>query len=168
MKPREPQVTAPEPSAEEVVFEGFLRTRGLKVTRERQGILRAILARQDHVDADTLVEQLRGSGVSRATIYRTLDLLVQCGLVRRHNLGSNHAVYEASYGQEHHDHLVCLDCGRVIEFHCPDLEALQDSVCERHRFRPHQHNLQIFGVCEACQPRFDPQTLPEKLARLHP
>lgn len=154
-------------SAEEVAFEAFLRSRNLKVTAERMGILRAIADRQDHVDADTLQAELRAQGISRATIYRTLDLLVQCGLVRRHSLGTSHAVFEPAFGVEHHDHLVCVDCGKVIEFFREDLEALQETICADHRFRPLQHTLKIFGLCETCDGRFDPQRLPEKLGQIH-
>lgn len=154
-------------TAEEVAFEAFLRSRNLKVTLERMGILRAIVQRKDHVDADTLQAELRAEGISRATIYRTLDLLVQCGLIRRHNLGTSHAVFEAAYGTDHHDHLVCVDCGKVIEFFQEDLEAMQEAICKEHRFRSLQHTLQIFGLCETCETRFDPERLPDKLRQIH-
>lgn len=154
-------------SAEEIAFEAFLRARNLKVTTERMGILRAIVQRRDHVDADTLQAELRDHGISRATIYRTLDLLVQCGLVRRQNLGTNHAVFEAAFGTEHHDHLVCVDCGKVIEFFREDLEKLQETICVEHHFRPLQHTLQIFGLCEGCEGRFDPNRLPKQLSQIH-
>lgn len=133
-------------------FREFLATRGLRMTRERIMILDAILAASDHFDAEKLYSDLRAreSLVSRATVYRTLDLLVQCGLVDRSRFGSDAFSYEPMHGREHHDHMVCTACGHVIEFVSEEIERLQDLACVAHDFQSHTHRLTIFGLCARC------------------
>ena len=111
-------------TAEAHRFEAYLRSKKLKLTGERMEILAAVFQKNAHFDAEELHGELKhhGRDISRATVYRTLDLLVQCGLVRKSSLGSSHANYEAAHEDEHHDHLICLNCNRVIEFYRPDLE----------------------------------------------
>lgn len=158
------------PKSQEVTrFERFLKGRGLKLTGERFGILEAVFQRNHHFDAETLVAELRQDGgeVSRATVYRTLDLLVQCGLVRKNSLGSNHANYEAARGNDHHDHLICLNCNKVIEFFRSDLERLQENVCVEQGFQPLHHSLQIFGLCADCKDKADTQKIQGRLSQLH-
>lgn len=156
-------------SAEQARFEGFLRSRQLKLTGERKAMLAAVLERGSHFDADTLHLALkqRGEDVSRATVYRTLDLLVQCGLVRKDSLGHQQAQYEAVRAGEHHDHLICLRCSNVIEFFRPDLEALQDAICAEKKFKPLHHSLQIFGLCKSCQGKVDEAELAGLVSHIH-
>ena len=103
--------TKREKTPEELRFEHFLRGRNLKLTGERMAILEVIFRNSQHFDAEMLHADLKAQGgdISRATVYRTLDLLVQSGLVRKNSLGSSHANYEAARGNEHHDHLICLN-----------------------------------------------------------
>jgi Fur family ferric uptake transcriptional regulator len=133
-------------------FREFLATRGLRMTRERVVILDAILAARDHFDAEKLYLDLRArrSLVSRATVYRTLDLLVQCGLVDRERFASDTFSYEPMHGRAHHDHMVCTDCGHVIEFMSPEIERLQAEACAEHDFAAATHRLTIFGRCARC------------------
>jgi Fur family transcriptional regulator, ferric uptake regulator len=156
-------------SAEELHFEHFLRGRGLKLTGERMAILEAIFQSSRHFDAEMLHADLKtqGGDISRATVYRTLDLLVQCGLVRKNSLGSSHANYEAAHGNEHHDHLICLNCNQVIEFFRADLEKLQETICEEKGFRPLHHSLQIFGLCAGCKDSADEIKILGRVAQLH-
>ena len=150
-------------------FEAFLRERGLKLTSERKELLKAVVRLTEHFDADHLHLKLKQQGkeISRATVYRTLYLLVQGGLVRKQTLGDQHAHYEAVVGDEHHDHLICLNCQKVIEFFREDLETLQDQICEAHRFQALHHSLQIFGLCDDCRGKTDAGRLASKLAHLH-
>lgn len=138
-------------------FEQRLRAQGLRVTSERRAILDYALRHSDHFDAEELLGALRDEGVpvSRATIYRTLTCLVKAGLLRRHPLTDRRAFYEPDFGGTHHEHLVCVRCGKILEFVEDEIERLQEGVCERHAFRPLRHTLQIYGVCESCQ-RADP------------
>ena len=111
-------------------FEAFLRSRQLKLTGERLELVEEVFGQPHHFDADQLHMTLKqkGKAISRATVYRTLDLLVQCGLVRKSSFGDQHAHYEAVRSDEHHDHLICLNCEAIIEFFRPELEALQEQI----------------------------------------
>jgi Fur family ferric uptake transcriptional regulator len=145
----------PEAVDERKLFADFLRRRGLKTTRERTALFEEIFATHHHFDADDLVVRLRGNGkkVSRATVYRTLDLLYDCGLVSRVRLNDEKYRYERLLIGEHHDHLVCTSCGGVIEFVESRIEELQEAVCRKHGFAATTHSHQIRGVCAECQAR---------------
>lgn len=151
-------------------FEDFLRGRNLKLTEERRSLVEAVFSEEHHFDADELHMNQKGQGrdISRATVYRTLDLLVQAGLVRKSSFGDQHAHYEAVRHDEHHDHLICLNCHTIIEFYRADLEALQDRICEEHRFKALHHSHQIFGLCEKCQKKgADELFLAHKVSQLN-
>lgn len=168
MSPR--RATAPPAHLEEHArFEGFLRGRQLKLTEERRALLDAVLGWERHFDADELHMGLKAKGqdISRATVYRTLDLLIQCGLVRKQSFGDQHAHYEAVRHNEHHDHLICLSCNRITEFFRPDLEALQDAICDDHGFRALHHSLQIFGLCSACKDKTQDAEVMHRVAQIH-
>ena len=94
--------------------------------------------------------QARGLKISRATVYRNLDLLVECGLARKQRLGRRRFLYEHVHAGQHHDHLVCTGCGRVVEFVSPGIAALQTEICRAHGFVPSRHTLQINGLCNRC------------------
>ncbi len=151
-------------------FESFLRSRQLKLTGERLELVEEVFGQAHHFDADQLHMALKqkGKAISRATVYRTLDLLVQCGLVRKSSFGDQHAHYEAVRSDEHHDHLICLNCDAIIEFYRPKLEALQDAICQEYGFKPMHHSHQIFGLCKDCQNReTDAPTLAHRLSQLN-
>jgi len=134
-------------------FERFLETRGLKLTRQRQAVLREIFQDNGHFEAEELVTRLRGSStrVSRATVYRTLELLQECQLVDKLDFGTTRSFYEHISPDAHHDHLICTVCGTVIEFHNPQLEGMQQEICSRYNFQETHHSLRIFGKCDKCQ-----------------
>ncbi|HEX7706727.1 MAG TPA: transcriptional repressor [Thermoanaerobaculia bacterium] len=146
-------------------FRQFLVDQGLKLTKERESLLREIFATHYHFEADELLGKLKEKGIktSRATIYRTLDLLVRSGLVRRVHLGEEHYHYERVTRDSHHDHLICTTCGTVIEFHDEDLEARQLVICKRKKFMPTFHNLQILGICETCQRKGEQPDSPDRV-----
>jgi len=106
-----------------------------------------------HFDADQLFASLASKGLkaSRATVYNTLDLLVDCGLISRYRFGENHSRYEKAFGKPRHDHLICLECGDIIEFVSEKLEKIQREVCDEKRFIHRNSSLQIFGICAKCQ-----------------
>lgn len=139
-------------SREREQFLQYLRENGHRVTSERLTLFDEIFSQHGHIDAEQLLESLREREVkiSRATVYRNLDLLVECGLVRRHRLGRRRYLYEHVHPGQHHDHLVCTECGRVVEFVSPGISALQAEICRAHGFEPSRHQLQIFGVCTRC------------------
>ena len=143
----------PLEAAERGRFFDYLGQRKLRRTQERATILHELFTIRDHFDVESLLYKLRkkGHAVSRATIYRTLKHLLEAGLLRRVDLGRQRASYEPVLGHEHHEHLVCLACGKVVEFRASTMEHEQDRVCEEYRFKPVRHSYQILGYCEACQ-----------------
>ena len=146
-------------------FQRFLQGEGLKLTNERAALVREIFAQHYHFDADELLIRLkqRNIKISRATIYRTLELLVKSGMVRRVHLGEDHYHYESVGADSHHDHLICTTCGDVIEFHDPVLEARQREICKKNKFKPTFHNLQILGVCNDCCARGEHPDAPDRV-----
>lgn len=134
------------------ILKKFLEEKKLRPTRERFLLLDEILKMSGHFDADQLFATLTKKGLkaSRATVYNTLDLLVSCGLISRYRFGENHSRFEKAFGRPRHDHMICLECGEIIEFVTPKLEMIQKEVCEEKRFHPHNSTLQIFGICSRC------------------
>ncbi len=124
-----------------------------RATSERFAILDAVLQTQGHFDAETLYYRLITNGVkvSRATVYNTLDLLKDCGLVSKYRFAENSSRYEKAYGRPQHHHLICLQCGDIIEFVNERLERIQDDVCKDKGFQPQSSSLQIFGTCAQCR-----------------
>lgn len=124
----------------------------MRVTRERMVLFEEIYDQHQHIDADCLLESMQRNGlkISRATVYRNLELLVECGLVRKHRLGRNRYLFEHIHAGQEHDHLVCTRCGRVVEFVSPGIAAMQAEICRAHGFVPARHNLQIQGLCTGC------------------
>ena len=136
-------------------IEAFMRSRGLKLTGPRRRVVQKILSVKGHVTADELIDRLRNdrTPVSKATVYRTLALVSQSGLIDGHDFDSGRRVYEPMVGRAHHDHLYCIACGKVIEFEEEAIERLQDMVVQRHQFTPVYHSHKIFGYCSACGKR---------------
>jgi len=134
-------------------IEEYMRSRGLKLTGPRRRVVQKILSVKGHVTADELIDRLRNdrTPVSKATVYRTLALVSQSGLIDGHDFDSGRRVYEPMVGRAHHDHLYCIACGKVIEFSEEAIERLQDRVVARHRFTPVYHSHKIFGYCAGCR-----------------
>jgi Fur family ferric uptake transcriptional regulator len=137
------------------VFTEFLKKKSLKTTRERTALFDEIFSTHRHFDAEDLVIRMRerGTKISRATIYRTLEILHGCGLVGRVRLNEEKYRYERLKRGEHHDHLVCTSCGKVVEFIDHAIEKRQDAVCRAHDFRATAHSHQIWGLCGSCRTR---------------
>jgi Fur family ferric uptake transcriptional regulator len=138
----------------EAIFRRSLEQGGLKYTSERREILKAVLSTHEHFDADWLFVEMRklGAKASKATVYRSLALLCEVGILREVFHGPHGAYYEHVYGHEHHEHMICLACGKVIEFISRKLEELQEDACRAMDFQPVRHHLQVFGYCGDCQP----------------
>ena len=131
------------------LFRAFLKKRNLRQTPERFMVLEEVYATNDHVDADELYLRLKqkGNRISRATVYNTLDLLLDCDLVGRHQFGKNQAKYERAYSYWQHDHLICLDCNEVLEFCDPRIQGIQEMVAEIYQFDIKHHALHLYGHC---------------------
>ena len=151
-------------------FENFLGTQGLRLTQERVALVREIFSTHYHFEADELLLKMKQKAVkiSRATIYRTLELLVKSGMVRRVHLGEDHYHYEYVSGNSHHDHLICTTCGSVIEFHDTTLENRTREICEKKKFTPTFHNLQILGICDPCRRKGQHPQSPDRVQMIGP
>jgi len=147
-----------------------LRERGLRATPERLSILDRAFGLRGHFDAEELVGAVRASGspASRATVYRTLGHLVSTGLLRRHEMPEGAARFEPREGRPPHEHLLCIECGTMLEFVEDGIERLQGEVCRRHGFRPPTHSLQIRGVCRSCRRMAGRSTAPRNGPEVSP
>ncbi len=137
---------------EELTFREYLTEQGLRFTSERRMILAEVFRRHEHFEAEDIILGLREHGfrVSRASIYRTLPLLVESGLLRSVHSDEKHSHYEHVFGHEHHDHLICTRCGKTVEFKDDGIEQTQNRVCADHGFTPVHHCLEIVGICADC------------------
>jgi Fur family transcriptional regulator, ferric uptake regulator len=137
---------------ERVVLEQYLRERGQKMTSPRETVLDAFLKLERHVTAEELFEAARriDPGIGQATVFRTIKLLAEAGLAREACPDEGGRHYEHAYGHEHHDHLVCAECGAVVEFKDNAIERAQDSIYRAHGFKPSGHKLELLGTCPAC------------------
>jgi Fur family ferric uptake transcriptional regulator len=133
-------------------FRDFLRRRGLKSTRQRDLIVSEFGQVRGHVSVDELLQRVRSadSGVGTPTVYRTLKLLIEAGLAGARNFGEGFARYEP-LSEDHHDHLICESCGRIVEFHDDELEERQSAVAMELGFRVTHHRHELFGICPSCQ-----------------
>ncbi|MGH7754079.1 MAG: Fur family transcriptional regulator [Gemmatimonadales bacterium] len=134
-------------------FRHHLRDHNLPVTHQRLAVADVVFTAEAHLSVDEIERALkrRGVRVGTATVYRTLDVLKQGGLIREHDFGEGFKRYEPASGQEQHQHLICAGCGKVMEFANERLERMVALVAEEVEFRPHHHRLEIHGLCRECQ-----------------
>lgn len=135
------------------IFRLFLKDQGLQLTGQRELIIDEFLQTTSHVSVEEFYEQVkkREPSIGQVTIFRTLKLLVEAEIARPVNFGDKTIRYERSHGKKHHDHLVCLVCGTIIEVFDQELERIQDALCATYNFTPTNHRLEIFGTCPKCR-----------------
>ncbi len=135
------------------IFSAYLEQKAQRKTVERFQILEEIYSRHDHFDAEILYVDLKQKGlnVSRATVYNTLDLLISCDLIKKHQFGKNQAQYEKSYGYKQHDHILCVDCKKVVEFCDPRIQQIKTMMGDLLNFTITHHSLNLYGICGNCQ-----------------
>ena len=135
------------------LFGRYLREQGLPVTHQREAVAEVVFATQEHLSVDDLEGRLRerGERIGKATIYRTLDLLVRSRLVEEHDFGEGFKRYEHRLSRQPvHEHLVCLECGKVIEFQSPEILGVETRIRTEHGFVPARHRLEVYGLCREC------------------
>jgi Fur family transcriptional regulator, ferric uptake regulator len=135
------------------LLNGFIRSKGLRYTPQRNLILEVFLSSEGHLSVDELHQLVikKDSSIGYTTVYRTMKLFVDCGLADEVDFSDGVPRYEHKYGHEHHDHLICVECGKYIEAVNPRIEQLQDDLARELSFVPMWHKLQIFGRCKDCQ-----------------
>lgn len=137
----------------DALLQRFMAEHGLKSTRQRELIIEAFFAQPGHLSVEELWARVRtlDQHVSVATVYRTMKLLAESGLAHAQNFGDGQTRYEAAVGREHHDHLICTSCSKIVEFEDNGIEALQDAVAARHGFKVTSHKMELYGLCKSCQ-----------------
>ena len=136
------------------LFARYLRDQGLPVTQQREAVAEVLFASDEHLSVDDIERELRqrGERIGKATIYRTLDLLVRSRLVEEHDFGEGFKRYEHRLSSHPvHEHMICVECGTVTEFESNELYRIENRVKDEYGFLPVRRNLEIYGLCKACQ-----------------
>ncbi|MCX6929267.1 MAG: transcriptional repressor [Verrucomicrobia bacterium] len=141
---------ADKTSARERFLE-FLARKNLRLTGQRRTIIETVFSTEKHFTAEELLKwaRRRDKSVSRATVYRTLPLLTESGLVREMDFGQDHKFYDPNYAAHpHHNHIICQDCGKIVEFESQKIAELEDEISRQLGFSVKAHRLQITATCE--------------------
>lgn len=138
---------------EKEIFSEHIQKAGLRHTAQRELILEIFLRTEEHLSSEDLYRLVskEDSSVGHTTVYRTLKLLTEAGLAREVRFGDGKSYYEHHYNHEHHDHMICTECGKVIEFFSPEIENLQETVAAEYGFKLTHHSMRILGLCADCQ-----------------
>ncbi len=137
---------------EQKIFDDFVKRKGLKHSEQRREILRTFLKTEKHLTPEELymLVKKKSPSIGFSTIYRTLKLLCECGLCRELKLEDGTVRYEHLYGHEHHDHLICVKCGKFVEVMNPEIERLQERLARKEGFVLQGHKLLMYGICREC------------------
>ncbi|HEY2409077.1 MAG TPA: Fur family transcriptional regulator [Polyangiaceae bacterium] len=144
---------APDAARLRADLEAYMTRRGLRSTEQRRLIIDTFFESTEHITIDTLLHQVRelDARVGYATVYRTMKLLAESGIVQEHKFGDGFTRYELADEEAHHDHLICLECGKITEFEEPAIEELQQRIATRYGFRVQAHKHELYGLCSDCQ-----------------
>jgi Fur family ferric uptake transcriptional regulator len=141
------------PSIKTNLFKARFSGKGLKSTRQREEILDVFLNSSGHRNLAQIYAQVTKihPKIGYTTVYRTLKLLTRLGLAAQRKFADGETQYEPTEGKTHHDHLICLECGKIIEFEDDALETLQAGIAQRHRFKVFHHRMELYGRCADCK-----------------
>lgn len=136
-------------------FQEYLSRQGLNLTRQREEILRCLMESDRHLGVEEVYDRVKRKDptIGRATVFRTVRLLQECGLVAEVGSTNGRSKFELKADRPHHDHMICVECGRIVEFQSPMMERFQDEAIRRHGFVALWHRHEIFGRCRDCQER---------------
>ena len=134
------------------VLENYISQNNLKITKQRRTVLKAFLECKNHISVEELYNTVLKTEpkIGLATVYRTLALLTKSGLALEMDFGDGQKRYESSYRTVHHDHMVCTECGKIIEFNHPLIEKYQEEIAKVNNFKITSHKLDLFGYCLDC------------------
>ena len=145
-----------ENSNEEIIDElkKIVKQKGLKYTEQREIVLSVLLDAQDHLTAEEVYNEIKKehteSNIGIATVYRALSFLEEVDLITSIAFGTDGKKYESN-AKSHHDHLICTNCGKIIEFMDDEIEKRQDKIAKKNKFKITSHSMQLYGTCETCQ-----------------
>jgi len=148
-------------------LDAYMAEQGLRSTGQRRLIVDEFFRAPGHVTIDDILEQVRAqdSGVGYATVYRTMKMLASGGIAHEHKFTDGMTRYELADDETHHDHLICLQCGRIQEFEEPLIEELQDRIAKQYNFHIVEHKHELYGVCAQCHAKADASARAEASAQ---
>jgi len=135
------------------ILEDYISENNLKITKQRRIVLKSFLECKNHISVEELYNLVLKTEpkIGLATVYRTLALLTKSGLALEMDFGDGQKRYESSYKSVHHDHMVCTECGKILEFNHPLIEKYQEEVAMQNNFKITSHKLDLFGLCQDCK-----------------
>ena len=135
------------------ILEDYISENNLKITKQRRIVLKSFLECKNHISVEELYNIVLKTEpkIGLATVYRTLALLTKSGLALEMDFGDGQKRYESSYKSVHHDHMVCTECGKILEFNHPLIEKYQEEVAMQKNFKITSHKLDLFGLCQDCK-----------------
>ena len=133
-------------------FKDALKKEGLKLTPQRKAVLEEIVQNDKHRECEEIYQAInkREKNVSLATVYRTLNILVENNFARKMDLGDGRYLFESKVNNPHHDHMICISCGSITEFMSNEIERIQEKIAKKNKFIMHKHLHQLFGTCKKC------------------